>query len=172
MKTRNERLIVLSLLSPSRRGMPKYPVLFHLGIAIEPPNLVVHHHSQTINLPFLEYLQLWIIWVKTRHLNDWMVNTVVPKVFNLGHAHNQGFLMFHELAAFRNRWFRGTTISIHLKGLSLKLSRRLRRMSLTAKGAFALTFLSKIPFAVAFAFFSSRHVLAAVGILISVLVRS
>ena len=39
--------------------------------------------------------------------------------------------------------FFGCLAAIHYKGLSLKLSRCLRRMGFTAKGAFALTFLFK-----------------------------
>ena len=39
--------------------------------------------------------------------------------------------------------FVGCLAAIHYKGLSLKLSRSLRRMGFTAKGAFACTFLFK-----------------------------
>ena len=67
----------------------------------------------------------------------------------------------------------GCLAAIHYKGLSLKLSRRLRRMGFTAKDAFALTFLLKNSLRGCLrGFFFCRHVLAACdGISISFCVR-
>ena len=68
--------------------------------------------------------------------------------------------------------FFGCLAAIHYKGLSLKLSRCLRRMGFTAKGAFALTFLFKKSLRGCLRIFFCRHVFAAcVGILMSFLVR-